>query len=146
GFVVLDDWGQISHAFSDPTELTGRTEIWRGEIAFIREHFLLGAGFGSFSDTGAASLLHNYVADTWVQNTSHGHNAYLQILVTIGAIGFALAMIALVIGPAREFWRLDPTNVGIKSALFAIFVFMVLHNFVESDFLEGEGPAWVVFP
>ena len=61
-------------------------------------------------------------------------------------MGFALAMIALVIGPAREFWRLDPTNVGIKSALFAIFVFMVLHNFVESDFLEGEGPAWVVFP
>jgi O-antigen ligase len=38
-------------------------------------------------------------------------------LVTIGAIGFALA----------------------------IFVFMVLHNFLESDFLEGDDPAWVAF-
>jgi len=28
---------------------------------------------------------------------------------------------------------------------FAIFVFIVLHNLLESDFLEGDGPAWVAF-
>jgi hypothetical protein len=22
---------------------------------------------------------------------------------------------------------------------------MILHNFLESDFLEGDGPAWVIF-
>ena len=26
-----------------------------------------------------------------------------------------------------------------------MFVFIILHNFVESDFLEGDGPAWVAF-
>src|SRR5207253_2183796 len=89
------------------------------------------------------SLLHTYVADTWVQNISQGHNGYLEIIVTIGAIGFALAMAAFVVLPAREFWRFDPTNVAVKAGLFAIFVFMVLHNFVESDFLESDDPAWV---
>ena len=29
--------------------------------------------------------------------------------------------------------------------LFAIFVFIVLHNFLESDFLEGDSPAWMSF-
>ena len=28
---------------------------------------------------------------------------------------------------------------------FALFVFLVLHNLLESDFLEGDAPAWVAF-
>jgi O-antigen ligase len=143
--IVLMGWGQISHALNDPTELTGRTAIWRGEIAFIRDHFLFGAGYGSFADTGAVSLLHNYVADTWVQNISHGHNAYLQLLVTIGAIGFALAMMAFVVAPAREFWRFDPADLENKSVFFGIFAFEILHNFLESDFLAGDDPPWPAF-
>src|SRR5579871_1730755 len=142
---VWQSWDQISHLLHDPTRLTGRTAIWMAEIAYIRDHFLLGAGFGSYSDTGAVSLLRNYVADTWVQNISHGHNAYLQILMTLGAVGFVLAMAALVFFPVREFWRFDPESLGSKTVLFAIFVFMILHNTLESDFLESDGPAWVAF-
>ena len=26
--------------------------------------------------------------------------------------------------------------------LFALFVFALLHNFMESDFLEGDGGTW----
>ncbi|MGH6877036.1 MAG: O-antigen ligase family protein [Rhizomicrobium sp.] len=145
GAIVVTHLHLISHVLGDPTELTGRTAIWQGEFAFIRDHFLLGAGFGSFADTGATSLLHNYVADTWVQNISHGHNAYLQLLVTIGAVGFALAMLVFVVQPARSLWRFDLASVDSRSVLVAIFVFMVLHNFLESDFLEGDDPAWVLF-
>ncbi|HTT82243.1 MAG TPA: O-antigen ligase family protein [Rhizomicrobium sp.] len=145
GLVLVSYAHLISHALQDPTELTGRTAIWQGEFAFIRDHFMLGGGFGSFADTGAASLLHNYVADTWVQNISHGHNAYLQLLVTIGVIGFGLAMLAFVVQPAGAFWRFDVTSIEPRSVLLAIFLFMVLHNFLESDFLEGDDPAWVAF-
>jgi len=139
------DAGAISHAFEDPNQLTGRTAIWQAELAFIHDHPLLGYGFGTFSDSGAVPPLHNYVADVWVQNESHGHNAYLQLLVTVGGVGFLLALIALVAVPARVLWRLDPRNLATKSALASVFVFMVLHNFLESDFMEGDGPAWVAF-
>jgi exopolysaccharide production protein ExoQ len=143
--IVVADSRLISHALEDPTEFTGRTAIWQAEIAFIHQHFLLGSGFGSFADTGAASPLHNYVADTWVQNISHGHNAYLQLLVTIGAVGFALAMLVFVAAPLGALWRLDAARAKRKSPLVAVFVFMLLHNVLESDFLEGDGPAWVAF-
>ncbi|HEY1615233.1 MAG TPA: O-antigen ligase family protein [Rhizomicrobium sp.] len=146
GLVLLAiESGLIAHFLSDPTELTGRTQIWQGEFAFIRDHLALGSGFGSFADTGAASPLRNYVAAAWVQNESHGHNAYLQMLVTIGLPGFLLAMLVFVALPMREFLRFEANRLDIKAALFAIFVFMILHNVLESDFLEGDGPAWVAF-
>lgn len=145
--VVLagSDAGAILHTLEDPTQLTGRTAIWQAELAFIRDHPFLGYGFGTFADSGAVPPLHNYVSDTWVQNESHGHNAYLQLLVTIGGVGFVLAIMAFVVAPARQLWKFDPQNVAIKSVLASVVVFMVLHNFLESDFMESDGPAWVAF-
>jgi exopolysaccharide production protein ExoQ len=143
---AIVDLHAIGRFLTDPTELTGRVAIWQGEFGFIRDHPLLGAGFGSFADTGALSPLYNYVADKWVQGESHGHNAYLQLCVTIGGVGFALAMMAFILQPALAFARIEQRDqLRFLAPLFALFVFIVLHNFVESDYLEGDGPAWVAF-
>jgi O-antigen ligase len=142
---IAVDFSHIAGVFEDPSRFTGRSAIWQAEIAYIRDHPLLGSGFGAFADTGALSPLLKYVDATWVQNVSHGHNAYLQLFVTIGGVGFALAMWSLVLSPAISFWRGNPAAIELMAMLFAIFVFVVLHNFLESDFLEGDGPAWVAF-
>jgi O-antigen ligase len=142
---AMVDFAHIASVFEDPSRFTGRSAIWQAEVAYINDHPLLGSGFGAFADTGALSPLLKYVDATWVQNVSHGHNAYLQLFVTIGGIGFTLAMWALVVSPAFAFRRGNPAQIELMSLLFAIFVFMVLHNFLESDFLEGDGPAWVAF-
>ena len=136
---VIADQNTILRLFGDPQEFTGRTEIWGAEVAFIRDHLALGAGFGTFSNTGGVSPLHNYVGN-WVSEASHGHNGYLQILVTVGAVGFVLAFAALIAAPAIAFWRRGDT--GTKALLFALFVFLALHNLMETDFLEGDGVAW----
>ena len=143
--VAATHWNTISHILEDPTQFTGRAAIWQGELAFISDHPLLGSGYGTFADTGALSPLHNYVGDAWVQNVSHGHNAYLQLLVTIGGIGFALSMLVLVIVPLWTFLREDSSQIEFKALLFAIFVFVVLHNALESDFLEGDSAVWLAF-
>jgi O-antigen ligase len=142
---LLADADAIARMLEDPTEFTGRAAIWQAELAFIRDHPLLGSGFGTFADTGSLSPLHNYVAGSWVEAVAHGHSGYLQLLVTIGGIGFLLTIAALVAVPALRFWRQDGGDLGVKSMLFALFVFFVLHNFMESDFLEGDAPAWVAF-
>jgi O-antigen ligase len=142
---AVADAGWIARLFEDPTQFTGRTAIWQAEIAFIRDHLYLGAGFGSFADTGALSPLHGYVNEGWVQTEAHGHNAYLQLLVTVGGVGFVLAMIAFVVQPLIAFFRARRADLPLYTMLFALFAFMILHNFLESDFLEGDGPAWVVF-
>jgi len=143
-FAVMDQ-SAIMRVLADPSEFTGRTVIWQAELAFIRDHPWLGAGFGSLADTGALSPLHDYVSSNWVNSVSHGHNAYLQLCATIGIVGLTLAAFALLLGPLIAFWRGDGSGIGEKALFFAIFVFLVLHNFVESDFLEGDSPAWVCF-
>ena len=140
GLATLFYSDEISRLLSDPREFTGRSAIWAAEMAYIADHPLLGAGFGTFADTGGLSPLHGYVNDNWVEAVSHGHNGYLQMLVTIGGIGFALAMASLVLSPLRRFWRL--TQDDFKPLLFALFIFTLLHNMMESDFLEGDGVAW----
>lgn len=138
----------IERVFENANEFTGRAAIWQAEAAYIAAHPLFGSGFGTFSDTGSLSPLYGYFgANTraWVQNVAHGHNGYLQILVTIGGIGFALAMYAFVWKPALAFWPRDDAHLPLKSMLFAIFVFILFHNLLESDFLEGDGVQWVAF-
>ncbi len=138
----------IARFLENASELTGRAAIWQAEAAYISAHPLLGSGFGTFADTGALSPLHDYFGantSAWVQNVAHGHNGYLQILVTIGGVGFVLAMFAFVVRPALAFWPRDEAHLPLKSLLFAIFAFDLLHNLLESDFLESDGAQWVAF-
>jgi O-antigen ligase len=140
-FVVADQ-SIIARLFEDPQEFTGRTEIWAVELAYIRDHALFGAGFGTFSGTGGLSPLHNYIGNSWVGEASHGHNGYLQLLVTVGAIGFLLAFAGLIVAPALAFGKRGGA-IEMKALLFALFTFLLLHNVMETDFLEGDGVTWV---
>jgi O-antigen ligase len=139
---VMFDAESLAKMLEDPTEFTGRSAIWAAELRYIADHPFLGSGFGTFTDTKSQSPLHNYVSGSWVDAVSHGHNGYLQVLVTIGGVGFALVVIAAMIAPMRRFWTLDQGD-GFKPMLMALFVFAILHNFMESDFLEGDGVTWV---
>jgi O-antigen ligase len=143
-FLAIDA-DALARMLEDPTEFTGRAAIWQAELAFIADHPLLGSGFGTFADSGTLSPLHNYVAGSWVEQVAHGHSGYLQLLVTIGGIGFVLTLLACVAAPLRQFWTLRGGDLNRIAMLFAIFVFIVLHNFLESDFLEGDSPAWMSF-
>ena len=142
--LLIADSSMVERLFADPQAFTGRTEIWAAEIAYIRDHVLLGAGFGTFSDTGGLSPLHNYVGNSWVGEASHGHNGYLQLLMTVGLPGFLLTFAGLVVQPMLAFWKRGG-DVTTKALLFALFAFLLLHNVMETDFLEGDGVTWVGF-
>jgi exopolysaccharide production protein ExoQ len=91
------------------------------------------------------SPLHNYARGNWVEAIADSHNGYLQILIATGAIGLALALLALVVEPLRRFWPLEPARTGFKALLFALFIFVLAHNFLETDFLESDNTAWFAF-
>jgi O-antigen ligase len=132
----------ISHMLEDPTEFTGRAEIWQAYLAFVRDHPWLGAGFGTLSNTGGVSPMHNYVQTGWVEAIGDSHDGYLQLLVTLGSVGFVLALIAMIAEPVARFWPMDRRQRRFRALLFSLFVFFVLHNFMESDFLESDSGVW----
>ena len=139
------NWDALSRVLSDPAGLTGRAEIWQAVLAYMRDHPLLGAGFGTIAHTGSLSPLHNYTSARWVEAIADSHNGYLQILIATGGIGLVLALIAMVGDPLARFWPIDPAAAGFKALLFALFVFVLLHNFLETDFLESDNSGWFAF-
>lgn len=142
--LLFANYDLLARIFSDPQGFTGRTEIWWGEIAFIHDHPIFGSGFGTFADTGTLSPIHDYVGG-WVDQAAQGHNGYLELAVTTGLIGFALGMAALVLAPLRVFWARGDMEPWLKAMLFGFFVFFVLHNFMESDFLASDGIVWTAY-
>ncbi len=143
--IAVLNWDMIDSLLADPTGFTGRAEIWQAILAYMRDHPLLGAGFGTIAHTGVLSPLHNYARGNWVEAIADSHNGYLQILIATGAIGLALALLALVVEPLRRFWPLEPARTGFKALLFALFIFVLAHNFLETDFLESDNTAWFAF-
>ena len=134
----------ITRFLSDPDALTGRTEIWQAIFAYLKDHFFLGAGYDSVFSTGLQSPLLPYLhGRNWVAQVSNSHNGYIDIFLGLGAIGFVLALIALLALPFRHFWPLnfDRARIG----YFAVFVFIVFHNFTEADFLAPDGVLWLAF-
>jgi len=134
----------ITRYLSDPDAFTGRTEIWQADLAYLKDHFFLGAGYDSVFSTGLQSPLLPYLhGRNWVAQVSNSHNGYLDIFVGLGVIGLGLALIALLALPFRRFWPLnfDRAKVG----YFAVFIFIVFHNFTEADFLAADGVLWLAF-
>jgi len=134
----------ITRIMADPAAFTGRTEIWNAEIAYLRQHFLLGAGYGSIFSTGTPSPLLPYLhGRNWVAAVSNSHNGYFDMFASLGAIGFGLTLAALVVAPFSKFWALNFDRA--KAGYFAVFVFFIFHNFTEADFLTSDGVSWMIF-
>jgi O-antigen ligase len=134
----------IGRIMSDPDAFTGRTEIWQADLAYLKDHFFLGAGYASVFGTGLQSPLLPYLhGRNWVAQVSNSHNGYLDIFLGLGAIGFVLALTALLVLPFRRFWPLSFDRA--KAGYFALFIFVVFHNFTEADFLAPDGVLWLAF-
>jgi len=136
-FVLTIEWQALAALLEDPTQLTGRSAIWQAELAYFRDHPLLGAGFGTFGNTGVRSPLFYYVGANWLSEIGGGHNGYLEMLVTLGGIGLAIGLVAVVIVPLFLFSRpVAPEGRDRHALLFALFAFVLLHNVMESDFIQ----------
>ena len=70
------------------------------------------------------------------------HDGYLQLLVTLGGVALSWAWSAWCSIPWSRFWPLDYQQTSFKALLFALFIFFVLHNFLESDFLTRDSGVW----
>lgn len=136
------EWDTIARFLEDPQQFTGRSAIWAAELQYIGDHPLLGAGFGTFGNTGVRSPIYHYVGQGWVAQIGEGHSGYLEMLVTLGGVGFVIGMVGLLIVPFFEFWKANRTDLNFNAMLFTLFVFDVLHNFMESDFIQVTSAQW----
>ena len=126
---------------SPDATFTGRTSIWSFAFASMRGHWLLGYGYQSFWNVGAESP--NLKApEEFVHLLNQAHNGYLDVLLTIGAIGLALLLGTLAQGFAAAS-RARRSSLMAHRLCWLLLIFALLHNGTESSFVRGFTPTWL---
>lgn len=108
------------------TKLTGRTELWKKGINIIFKNPVLGVG----------PIKSKVKVDTHIGTY---HNAYIQLLVTVGFLGFLPILIMLIVAFKRLVF--DKENFLIK----VIFITGILSSLVENRLLNYGSPPNLLF-
>jgi O-antigen ligase len=134
--VLLVDSERITGALGKSSDLTGRTEIWSGVLPFVGEHPLLGYGYwGFWSGASPDSTVLERLMGTSIM---YSHNGYVEILLTLGAVGFVLVLTFLACGIKRAYDCSTHNPFGVDLWPLAFLLFLILHNVGECTILVQD--------
>lgn len=117
---------------ADLTSFTGRTFIWDVTIELIQRRPLFGYGVGS-----SVTILPLNILDIGFK-ASHAHNMYLQVLLSVGIIGFGVFFLLIFLG---FFKLLKHNNYG----MISILVLILFVGFLESAAIALTANMFTIF-
>jgi exopolysaccharide production protein ExoQ len=143
--VVLGNTGRILQALGKTTTLSGRTDIWPLVIENISQQPWFGYGYRSFWLNGWEGP----AANVWAYlpfgfEPPHAHNGFLEILLSIGIVGFGIFVLNVIIFGLQAFrWaRAHPTAEGLVPMLF--LTLMLFINITETMWMTAD-VFWLCF-
>ncbi len=130
------------HLYGNYT-LSGRTDIWDFVNFEIAKKPLLGWGYRSFWLVGPDSP--NIVeGGGFIRKMPCGHNGYLDTILCTGHIGLILFLI-FIFTTLQAIGRVADRDPGRGWLLLSIALFVILVNFLESGWVDGANPLWLMF-
>lgn len=126
----------------DPT-LTGRTDIWLAVAKKILERPWLGYGFNGFWNGIRGESADVIRALRW--NVPNSHNGYLDFILQIGFIGFAMFIIVYWMTLLKGYLlvRKEFKIEYLWPIVFLIYVFQI--NLAEPSLLSQNDFFWIIF-
>ena len=113
-----------------------RLAIWSGAVRMVRDHPLLGTGYGTFIFAWS-----QYSRDPTLMDKPTAHNVFLNFAAETGLLGLA-AFLAVVLGGLAGLWRRvrssksDPKTDGLWAALFAAVVAMLIQQLFDATVMS----------
>ena len=147
GTLYSETWaGWTAFLLDDPT-FTGRDTLWKYGLYSIDEQFWFGTGFDSFWATPRVTSLEYPFEWAWdFRGIVHGHNNYIDMLLTKGFIGFVILFTVLFILPVINYMKACRVaeNRRIADLFLMILIFMTMLSFLETFFLRRNEPTWLM--
>lgn len=112
----------------------GRLAIWRGSLALIADHWLLGVGLGRFDAVFPAYRVNSYY-------TKYPHDFLLEIFAELGIAGFVAAaafFAAAFRAPLRAL--LDARTSRLEASMALAAALLLLHALVDIDWHAPANP------
>jgi O-antigen ligase len=109
-----------------------RTTLWSANFEFLKSRPFFGIGFGRTGDHAALYLkaMHPEKKDFFV---GHAHNVFLEMLSSVGVIGF-IAWMVWVLARMRESYRLTFPSPGV----FCAWIVFLINGLTQVNFWEGK--------
>jgi exopolysaccharide production protein ExoQ len=124
----------VTEALGRSSDFTGRTVLWSSLIPYILERPIQGYGYSAFWAAGASGQSASIERVMGV-GVMYSHNGYLEILLSLGAIGFFLALVFLGTGVQRAVYRSKLGHSPIYVWPLALMVYFLIFNLGEATIL-----------
>lgn len=141
---LWSDPGMALNAVGKDASITGRTTLWEVVLAFIREKPLLGWGYHAMWVLGDPNTIYaDKITGNW--GITSAHNAFLEITVQLGLVGFAVILMILVSALASgvRCCRAGIAPLGWFSVVF--FVGAILAAQTVETLGRSQSIEWIVF-
>jgi O-antigen ligase len=148
GIALFAPVGRIAAELAPDLTYTGRLAIWEFAVDMIARRPWTGFGYESFWGAIAIMQTDMHFDMAWdVRNIVHAHNGYLDIALTMGIPTLAVAVIAFVLVPLRDYARtpLLKANVLLADMFLMMLTYTLLNALMESFFFRRADPVWIVF-
>jgi exopolysaccharide production protein ExoQ len=116
----------------------GRTAIWADVGPYIRQSPILGYGYSGFWTPAHI----NAISDLEEWGVGNGHSAYIDYLLTLGAVGLLAYILGLVFGIVRAFRCYKLSQSSDYAFCGAILVFCTIDSVFESGIAD---PSLLMF-
>jgi O-antigen ligase len=135
---------RISYHLYGNYTLSGRTFIWDFVNYEIARKPLFGWGFQSFWLVGLDAPGIGDAGTSWIGGMPSAHNGYLDTMLEMGYVGLALLVIFIIatLYAAGRVANREPARAWL---LLSLALFVILTNFLETDWMRGADTMWLVF-
>jgi O-antigen ligase len=146
GSVIFAPIGSLVASLPIDATFTGRTDIWRYALEKLAAHPVFGYGFDAFWNTQSVRFATDD-AMAWVAGAAHAHNGLVDVAMSMGVPGVALAVWALVVQPLADIGRAARSGAdpALTTLLTQIWLFGLYVSSLESFLFDRSDPVWFTF-
>ena len=146
GSIYFEPTRNLLDMFLTDSTFTGRTEVWQFAVDHMLERPITGYGFSAF--WGTPEVVYGMGGNTiWANTAGHAHNGYLDLALTIGIPGSALATLWLVVLPLIDFYRSphEPLAAPLELLFLRVCLFAAYGSCFENLLMQGGALAMFLF-
>lgn len=132
----------ITRLLDKDITLTGRTQLWADIIARLDRRPFLGYGYEAFWNGWGSPAAEIWRLHTWTPPTAH--NAPLDYLLQLGAIGLAIFLVFLVTSIVRAARLIRDVRGWAAMTPLLLVSFMLMFSVTESGVLERALPFLLI--
>ena len=134
---------EISLLLGKDTTLTGRTEIWQSIMPSIMKHPILGYGYKAFWRGYQGESANASFATHWAVTSAH--NAFLEVWLTLGAVGVALVVYSLLRAIRDAFVCLRAGNSPYLAWCASVVFLTIVTSVDEGELVTPNGLMWILY-